>query len=236
MASATDVLGMATLLCAGGTGGGGPPTFSRVSFGFSTVGGGGGTVELVGGSSIFGGSLTTASILGGSGRAAGAGWGGVGNCGRARRHRPRGGRRGLGHLNALPRLQRRHVDFLGDLALGGRGLGEFGERFDQGGDDARAPCRLRGRRQEVAGQQDDQRSGRRCGAGRRLRPRRRCGRGKRGRPTRSGGEVHRHRVVALRFPSINQGLETTSECSLILSRIARAAANVRRAASAGRFR
>src|ERR1019366_5442826 len=75
MASATDMLGIATLLCAGGTGGGGPPTFSSVSFGFSTVGGGGGTVELVNGSSIFGGSLATASTLGGSGRAAGAGWG-----------------------------------------------------------------------------------------------------------------------------------------------------------------
>ena len=78
MASATDVFGIATLLCAGATGGGGPPTFSSASFGFSTVGGGGGTVELVGGNSIFGGSFTAASILGGSGRAAGAGCGGVG--------------------------------------------------------------------------------------------------------------------------------------------------------------
>ena len=42
MASATDVFGMATLLCAGGGGGGGPPTFSSAIFGFSTVGGGGG--------------------------------------------------------------------------------------------------------------------------------------------------------------------------------------------------
>ena len=33
----------------------------------------------------------------------------------------------------------------------------------------------------------------------------RTGRGKPGRPTRSGGAVQRHRVVALRFPSINQG-------------------------------
>src|ERR1039458_8370467 len=77
MASATDVLGIATLLCDGGTEGVGPPTFSRVSFGLATVGGGGAT-ELMSGSSIFGGSLTTASILGGSGIAAGGGWGGVG--------------------------------------------------------------------------------------------------------------------------------------------------------------
>src|ERR1039457_6528889 len=77
MASATDVLGIATLLCAGGTEGGGPPTFSRVSFGLATVGGGGAT-ELRPGSSIFGGSLAAASILGGAGSAAGGGGGGVG--------------------------------------------------------------------------------------------------------------------------------------------------------------
>src|ERR1035438_1833461 len=77
MASATDVLGIVTLLCDGGTEGVGPPTFSRVSFGLATVGGGGAT-ELRSGSSIFGGSLAAASILGGSGSAAGGGWGGVG--------------------------------------------------------------------------------------------------------------------------------------------------------------
>src|ERR1017187_673137 len=81
MASATEGLGIATLLCSGRTEGGGPPTFSRVSFGLSTVGGGVGKAELVGGRSIFGGSLTTASILGGSGKAAGAGWGGGGGGG-----------------------------------------------------------------------------------------------------------------------------------------------------------
>src|ERR1017187_5729521 len=77
MASATEVLGIATLLCSGRTEGVGPPTFSRVSFGLSTVGGGGAT-ELMSGSSIFGGALAAASILGGSGSAAGGGWGGVG--------------------------------------------------------------------------------------------------------------------------------------------------------------
>src|SRR5450759_1134922 len=48
-------------------------------------------------------------------------------------------------------------------------------------------------------------SRRRCGGIPKLRPRPRSGRGKRGRPTRSEGAVHRHRVVALRSPSINQG-------------------------------
>src|ERR1039457_4815817 len=139
MASATEVLGIATLLCSGRTEGGGPPTFSRVSFGFSTVGGGVGKADLVGGRSIFGGSLTTASILGGSGKAAG----------------PGGGGRGLGHLNSIPGLQGRHVDFLGDLAFGGRGLGELGKRFYQRSDDPRRPGRLWRRRQEVAGQQND---------------------------------------------------------------------------------
>ena len=91
MASATDVLGIATLLCAGGTGGGGPPTFSRASFGFSTVwSAAAATAELVGGSSIFGGSLTTASILGGSGMARGG-----------RLGRGRDGGRAAGHAAAM---------------------------------------------------------------------------------------------------------------------------------------
>jgi hypothetical protein len=58
-------------------------------------------------------------------------------------------------LNSLARLEGRHVDFLGDLALGGRGLGEFGERLDERRDDGARLDGLRGRGEEVAGQQQD---------------------------------------------------------------------------------
>src|ERR1017187_6373542 len=78
MASVTDVLGIATLRCEGGTGDGGPPTFSSTILGFSTVATGGGAgVALPGGRSIFGGSFMAASIFGGSG-SAGGGAGGAG--------------------------------------------------------------------------------------------------------------------------------------------------------------
>src|ERR1035438_1888414 len=82
MALETDVPGMAIFRSEGGTGLGGAPTFSSVSFGFSTVAtGGGGILEFVGGRSSLGGSLTAVSIFGGSGSGAAAGGGGAGGVG-----------------------------------------------------------------------------------------------------------------------------------------------------------
>src|SRR5579871_6640563 len=81
MASATDELGMGTLLWPGGGGAGAAEGASRTIFGFSSVwicGGGGGGAIATCGRTLLGCSLAAVSSLGGSGRGtAGVGFGAV---------------------------------------------------------------------------------------------------------------------------------------------------------------
>src|ERR1019366_1845229 len=174
---------------------------------------------------LFGSRLDLGRFGKGRGRRLGRGR----NRSRPLRHRLRGGGRGSRHLNGGPRLQGGHVDLLGDLAFVRLGLGEFGERFHQRRDDGRRLGRLRGRRQEAAGQQHDeshagdveQYRGYACD------PRAAAGRG-----VAPLGQKVRCDVIQwwpYGFHPSTKVLETTSECSLILSRIAKATANVRRA-------
>ena len=133
----------------------------------------------------------------------------------------------LGDLDARAAAARLAVELLVDLALVGRLLGEFGERLDQRSDDARAPRRRGGgastgsRRQQRVTMIGDMAAATDSIAAATVRARdagsphsvRRC------KSASAGGGP----TVSIRLPGI---CETTSECSSILSRIARATPRV----------